>query len=175
MQLKRSYHLFTLWGVPVFIHWTAAALLVLLMLLTANGGVPVLLLAGALFILMLAHEFGHASLAHRLGYRVHWILLSPVHGLCVYDQPRNRHDACVVAWGGVSAQATILLPAAALWSAGQTFLPNVLNLALVILTYYNLALIAFNLSPVRPFDGATAWGILRTRRVQSPTHRKPER
>ena len=69
----------------------------------------------------------------------------------------------MVAWGGVSAQATLLIPAAAAWSAAGSSLPNVLNLALFVFTYYNAALILLNLSPVVPFDGAAAWRLLRER------------
>jgi stage IV sporulation protein FB len=172
MQFQRSYKICTIWGISVFIHWTAAALLILLILLALSGGIPLLFLAGSLIVVMLAHELGHASLARRLGYRVHSILLSPVHGQCFYDAPRSRYDECYVAWGGVSAQATILVPAAAIWSLAPTMLPNVLNLAFVMLTYYNAAVIVFNLTPLQPFDGATAWGLFRARANRSHPMRR---
>jgi Zn-dependent protease len=164
VQARRFYRLFTLWGVPVFIHWTAAAVIGLILLLSLSGGMPLLFLGAAYFTLILVHEFGHATLARRLGYRVFSVRLSPVHGWCTYEAPHSRYDECLVAWGGVSAQATLLLPAAALWSAAGSSLPNVLNLALGVFTYYNAAVILLNLTPVHPFDGATAWGLFRARK-----------
>jgi Zn-dependent protease len=155
--------MFTLWGVPVFVHWSVVLLVASMLLLSLTGRAPLLFLAAAYFSLILVHEFGHVSLARRLGYRVHSISLSPVHGRCFYEAPRNRHDESVVAWGGVSAQATLLIPAAAAWSAAGSSLPNVLNLALFVFTYYNAALILLNLSPVVPLDGAAAWRLLRER------------
>jgi stage IV sporulation protein FB len=152
----------------VFVHWTTVAWPLGIVFLSLSARIPLLFLAGSPGALILVHELGHAALARRLGYRVHWILLSPVHGQCVYDAPRSRYDESYVAWGGVSAQLTLLIPAAAVWSLAGSALPNVLNLSLAVLTYYNAAIIILNLTPVAPFDGAAAWRLLRSRSGRAP-------
>jgi Zn-dependent protease len=172
VKIHAFYPIFALWGVPVLVHWSVAALLVVILVLSLSGGLSLLFLAVAYFALILVHEFGHVSVARRLGYRVHSVSLSLIHGRCSYDAPHSRYDESVVAWGGVSAQATILLPAAALWSAAGSSLPDVVNLALGLFTYYNAALILFNLSPVPPFDGAAAWGLFRERRKRHNGRRR---
>jgi Zn-dependent protease len=169
--LTRYYRAFALRGIPVFVHWTVALVLAVILALVVTGGLPVLVLAVAWLGLILVHELGHASIAWQLGYDVEAIYLSPIHGLCIVEEARTRYDACLVAWGGVSAQAALFLPAASLSLGIGESLPNALHLALGMLTYWNGITILFNLTPVPPFDGATAWGIFRARKHQRPPSR----
>src|SRR5262245_12860588 len=94
LRQNRSYRLFALFGVPVYLHWTAAAILAAILAGTLVGGLPLVFVALAWFTLILVHELGHASVAYRLGYAVKAILLAPLHGYCTYQAPRSRYHAC---------------------------------------------------------------------------------
>ena len=86
--------------------------------------------------------------------------LYPIHGRCHFDAPWSRFDHCVIAWGGVIAQAAIAVPLV-LWVAVfgySRFEP--INAVLAILGGYSLVVAAFNLLPVSPLDGAIAWRII---------------
>jgi Zn-dependent protease len=74
-----------------------------------------------------------------------------------------------IAWGGVLAQLALLIPALAV----ALFLPAPQSAFLAELleafTRTNAILIAFNLIPIKPLDGAEAWplfGHLRRRRAR---------
>jgi membrane-associated protease RseP (regulator of RpoE activity) len=123
---------------------------------------PVLTLVGvtAWLSVILIHECGHLIAAHRRGCAVFSIELYPIFGITHFQTPWSRFDHCVIAWGGVLAQAVIAIPLAA-WVAiiGYTrFEP--INAVLAILGFYSLGVAAFNLLPVAPLDGFIAWQIL---------------
>jgi Zn-dependent protease len=79
--------------------------------------------------------------------------------------------------GGVIAQALVALPLIA-WVKffGYTrFEP--INVVLALLGFFSAGIALFNLLPIPPLDGATAWAIIpeaikRTRRTSRPTPRK---
>lgn len=146
-------------GVDVYVHWTVF-LVALLMLLNA-GRKPVMTLTGLLsfLTLLLLHESGHMIAAQHLRTHVREIRLYPIFGLCFFDPPWSRFDHCVIAWGGVLAQAVIAVPLV-MWTAffGYTRF-EALNAVLAILGAYSLLVAAFNLLPVGRLDGAMAWFI----------------
>jgi len=80
----------------------------------------------------------------------------------------------VIAWGGVSMQATVGLPLVVYLSVfGFTrFTP--LNVAMGVLGYYSLFVAALNLLPIRPLDGAKAWYVVRVM-FQKQESRAPKR
>src|SRR5262249_29314214 len=107
-RARRAVKIF---GAPVSVHWSV--LLYFPIALSASKGVPAALLASAAwFVVMLAHESGHAAVANHLGVRVLSVRLWAFHGHCVFEHPPSPRTQVAIAWGGVGAQ--VLLVAAAL-------------------------------------------------------------
>ena len=162
-------------GVDVYVHWTVF-LIALLMLLNA-GRKPLMTLAGIVSFLglLLLHESGHMIAAQRLRTHVREIRLYPIFGLCCFDPPWSRFDHCVIAWGGVLAQAVVALPLV-LWTAffGYSRFESI-NAVLAILGGYSVVVAAFNLLPIGRLDGATAWYIVPElfRRLKRRQSKKP--
>lgn len=175
-------------GVPVRVHWT----LVLWLPFAYTWWrqlLPALLAAAASVLLLLVHELGHAAVAQRRRLHVLAIELQFLHGRCVHEAPDHELDDIWVAWGGVMAQAVLLLVTLAvalpgsLWPAEwrHVFAP-----LWRVLVFGNLLIIAINLMPFETLDGKTAWRVLpywrswwqersarRTRAKRSSTHRRP--
>ena len=157
--MRTSWQIMKWRGVPVVLSWTM--LLALPWFYYRQG--TWLGMATAFFgffLLMLIHELGHAAMAKWRNVDVHEIRLYVMHGLCRHDEPDRESDDIWIAWGGVAAQAVVLLLA---WGVG-----NLLELydfiwflhaspALHVLTVTNAFLIVMNLVPVPPLDGAKAW------------------
>ena len=110
-------------------------------------------------ILVLVHELGHALLAGAVGGHVFSIDVHAAGGSCDWTGEVTMKQRAIVAWGGVLAQLAVLLTAP-LWSS---VLPSGgFGGALTsTLTRTNLVLIALNLIPTPPFDGAEAWRLFR--------------
>lgn len=161
-------------GVRVYAHWSLVlvwGLILLAALVRPGEGLPVF---AAYSLLILLHECGHMVAAQRKGCLVTSIELYPIHGLTRYQLPRSRYDHTVIAWGGVVAQAVVAAPLIA-WAEifGHTHLP-VVDMAIDILGYYSVLLAVFNLIPVAPLDGATAWYFFPEflKRLRKPTVRR---
>ena len=147
-------------GVSVYVHWTV--LLLLALALVNAWRRPVLTLVGfsAWLSVMFIHECGHMIAAHRRGSAVLSIRLYPIFGVTLFETPWSRFDHCVIAWGGVIAQAVVAIPLVA-WVAILGYTPfEPVNAILALLGFYSLAVAAFNLIPVAPLDGAIAWQII---------------
>jgi Zn-dependent protease len=106
--------------------------------------------------------------AQRKGCAVQSIELYPIWGITRFTQPYSRIDHCVIAWGGVVAQAVVALPLVILVETfGYTrFQP--LNAILAIFGFLSLSVAVFNLLPVPPLDGAVAWALLPALIKRSP-------
>jgi len=142
--------------VPVRLHWTAplgAALF---------GGLrwaPVVWVA--FFVLVLAHELGHAYLVRRYGHHVMAIDVTGFGGLCRWFGTATTFERAAIAWGGVVAQAVLLIIAG---GALLVFGPVRTQLAADLVgtfVYANFWLIVLNLLPFPPFDGKEAWPLAR--------------
>jgi Zn-dependent protease len=88
------------------------------------------------------------------------IKLYPIFGITKFQAPWSRFDHCVIAWGGVIAQAVVAIPLIA-WILlfGYTHFESV-NAVLALLGFFSAAMAVFNLLPIPPLDGATAWAII---------------
>ena len=159
-KLRKLTHIGWIRGVNVYVHWSVLAIAAVFLVGTIRS--PLLTLVGLLSYLsiLLVHECGHMIAAQHRKYKVWSIELYPIFGFCRFEEPWSRLDRCAIAWGGVVAQAVIGIPLVA-WVEvfGYTrFGP--INAVLAILGFYSLCVAAFNLIPVRPLDGATAWGLV---------------
>jgi len=146
-------------GVPVVLSWTV--LLALPWFYYRQGSWHGMAIAFvAFFFLMLVHELGHAAVARWRKVPVLGINLYVMHGLCRYEEPDRKSDDTWIAWGGVAAQAVLLLLAlgASYLLESHAFTCFVYaSPALHVLTVTNVFLILFNLVPLPPLDGARAW------------------
>jgi Zn-dependent protease len=146
-------------GIDIYIHWTVFAIAIIILINSVRR--PALTLAGLLsfFTVLLIHEFGHLIAAGLRGHEPDYIEIYPIFGLAHFETPRTRLDHCIIAWGGVLAQAVVAIPLV-VWIRvfGYTRF-DAINAVLGILGAYSLTVAIFNLLPVAPLDGATAWGL----------------
>jgi Zn-dependent protease len=122
-------------------------------------------------LLVLLHEIGHAIVVARYGLRVSGIDLQVYGGVCRWSGPATDWQRSVIAWGGVLAQAALLVLTVLL--LGVTGAPRTefgRELASVFVGT-NLWLIALNLAPFPPLDGAEAWKIVGELRRRRPWQR----
>ena len=147
-------------GVSVYVHWTVFLVAAAMIAGAVEG--PVLTLAASISYMgvMLIHECGHLVAAQRLGCRVSSIELYPIFGVTHFETPWSRFDHCVIAWGGVIAQAIVAFPVI-IWTTVFGYTPFApLNAVLAILGFFSLGIAAINLLPVEPLDGSIAWRLL---------------
>lgn len=153
-------------GVALRLHWS----LPLVAFLVGTG----YLARGLAFVfLFAAHELGHAILVRRFGGTVVAVELSGVVGFCRWQGKVSRHEATLIAWGGILAQFAVL--AAALFVL--RLFPDVHRIqeTKVVLVDLNIGMMFLNLVPMHPLDGALAWyalpGMFRGRRRAAPKSR----
>jgi len=151
-------------GAPILLHWSLA-----LGLLAFGGFAFVPGFWVGFTGLILLHELGHAYLVRRLGFNVEAVVVHGFGGFCSWHGQATRLEHSVIAWGGVLAQALLLLGTLAFvqivgppTSAFGFHLEDAWVRA-------NLWIMALNLLPVAPLDGAEAWQIFRAMRVESVT------
>jgi stage IV sporulation protein FB len=148
-------------GAPVRAHWTMP----LGAFVFGRGRfVPGFWLGFVLVVLI--HELGHALVVRRFGHRVVAIDLHALGGECRWAGDATPLQRARIAWGGVNAQLVALIVAvvvlAVLGPRGTAFVDDLADA----LTFTNAYMIALNLIPVAPLDGAAAWklpGLLRAR------------
>jgi stage IV sporulation protein FB len=139
------------WGIPIRLHWSVP-----LGILVLGGAELVPAFWLGMFVLVLLHEAGHAVLARRYGLAIVSIDVHGFGGACVLAGDPTRREAAIIAWGGVIAQAALFV-LAVVWGP---ILPADLRDAW---TRANLLILALNLLPIPPFDGAEAWSVFRDR------------
>ena len=162
-------------GVGVYLHWTVLLIALIILLNVIRHPLASLLGLAAYLGVLLIHESGHMIAAQRMRCKVFSIELYPIFGFCRFETPWSRFDHCVIAWGGVIAQAVVAAPIVLYVSIfGYTrFQP--INAVLALFGFFSLGVAAFNLLPIPRLDGSIAWGIipeaikrLRTRNRKSP-------
>lgn len=142
-------------GAPVRLHWT----LPVGALVFGQGRIVPGFWLG-FFLLVFIHELGHAFLVRRYRHQVVSIDVHVFGGACRWSGDPTAIDRARIAWGGVLAQAVAYAVArAGLALAGP---PETLFAAQLLdaFTTTNVWLIAINLIPVPPLDGAEAWKLL---------------
>lgn len=152
-------------GAPVRIHWSTP---IGAFVLTGLAFVP-----GAwvgFLLLVLVHELGHAVLVRRFRLSVLSIDVHGLGGVCRWSGSATDRQRAIIAWGGVLGQAVLLV--AALLAAplfGPSTSPFFRELRESLIAT-NLTLMAINLLPVPPLDGAAAWSLFRWRRSRHAPH-----
>jgi stage IV sporulation protein FB len=137
-------------GVPVRLHWTLP-----IGMLLFGGLSPAVWLGFAALVLL--HEAGHAYLVRRYRLPVRSIDLTGFGGLTRWTGATTEYQRSVIAWGGVAAQALLLV--ATLLVVLVTGWPTswVGHALASVFIRTNLVIMALNLLPIPPFDGAEAW------------------
>jgi Zn-dependent protease len=141
-QLPHSYPHWT----PVAYWWTA---------LTASA---------LLFASVVAHEFGHAFVAKRLGLPVRDVTLFIFGGVArLVREPRRAREELLIALAGPAVSLLLALGFAGIWRAGSG-MPEPYVALFGWLAAANAILGAFNLLPAFPMDGgrvvrALVWGV----------------
>jgi len=137
------------WGVEVRIHWSVlvAALLVARLRLE-----PVIWL-GFLGI-VLTHQLGHAAAVASVGGTLLGLDTTGLGGNGRWRGAGTLLERAWVAWGGVLAQAVLLAAALSLVSFSGVRGSSQLEYCFI---EVNLGLMAINLLPFAPMDGALAW------------------
>jgi Zn-dependent protease len=153
MDWNRGYLTLTHYrGAPVRVHWTTP------LGAFVFGGMTFAPVFWVAFVtLVLVHELGHAFLVRRFGHRVEAIDVTGLGGVCRWAGAARPLHRGLIAWGGVLAQLLLLgvtVAAVAVVGTPTSFVGAQLVHAFVTT---NLWLVALNLLPVAPFDGAEAW------------------
>lgn len=142
-------------GAPVRIHWSAPLGAVVF---GRFEFVPAFWFG--YLVLILLHELGHLLAVRAVGAQPIRIDVTAVGGVCAWQGSPSKLGRCAIAWAGVGAQAVLLLAAIA-WDAVTGPSSSPMERALLgVFGRTNLVLIAFNLLPVRPLDGAEAWPVV---------------
>ncbi|MCB9765097.1 MAG: hypothetical protein H6739_35310 [Alphaproteobacteria bacterium] len=139
-------------GADLRLHWTLPLMAVVLGGRHFSAGFFL-----GFVLLVLIHELGHAAMVWRYGYAVRSIDVHGLGGWCRWAGRPTQMERSAVAWGGVLAQGALY---AVTWGLLQVFgrppWGPAVELAYVF-TETNVWLIALNLIPIPPLDGAEAW------------------
>jgi Zn-dependent protease len=148
----RGWRVATIGGIPIELHYS----LPFGFLVFGGPHFRPTFWAIALFI-VLFHELGHAVVVRSQRLRVSRIVIHGLGGVCYWNGQASAIASSRIAWGGVVAQLLLLAPMLAvlkMWPDVRSSLPNDVEYALV---HWNATVIALNLVPVHPLDGAEAW------------------
>lgn len=156
-------------GAPVRFHWTTP----LCAFLAGRFEFVPALWAGYL-LLVLLHELGHALVVFWRGLDVESIEVHGLGGLCRWSGDASAYTRALIAWGGVWAQLCVLvLSYAAAWIWGP-FAGESGRQFFHVFTSVNLWLMALNLVPVPPLDGAEAWKLFPMLLARFRRHKRPK-
>lgn len=143
------------WGIPLLVHWTAplGALFI--------GGPAFRPATWASFVaLIVIHELGHAAVVRHCRKQVLRINLNALGGVCWWRGEATEAQRVFIAWGGVLAQLALLIAAVVfVATAGRATTAWGAEIERVAIGV-NIFVAAFNLVPVPPLDGATAWRVV---------------
>ena len=125
-----------------------------------------LITMGALFLIILLHEFGHCFAARSVGGSAEEIIMTPLGGLAMAHAPRNPWGTFVTVAGGPLVNVAIyaISPAFSISWVGSDAPYNPLRLlppfglgefAIWVWWFYatSYAILMFNLLPIFPLDG----------------------
>jgi len=170
--MKGSFHIATVSGIPVKIHWSFGLLLLYIAYDTSQTSgfkwLSILISIGfvlSVFFCVILHEFGHALMARKFGVRTHDITMTPIGGIARLERmpegkgqefwvaiagPMVNFVIVAVIWVGLVIFKGIELP---LFSSSLWSFENQPPSYFIILLLANGYLGVFNLLPAFPMDG----------------------
>ncbi|MGE0492465.1 MAG: site-2 protease family protein [Vulcanimicrobiota bacterium] len=104
-----SFHLFTFRGIPVRAHWTLLIVEAYYLFSEPAHFELSAIFAGALFLSVLLHEFGHAFMTRALGGHADRILLWPLGGLAYVRHRGDLRDQIKISAAGPAVHIPITL------------------------------------------------------------------
>ena len=110
IRIEKLTEILRIKGVPVYVHWSVLLIAALILFNVIHQPVGSLLGLTAYLGVLLIHETGHLIAAQRMRCEVLSIQLYPIFGITKFETPWSKFDHCVIAWGGVIAQAVVALP-----------------------------------------------------------------
>jgi Zn-dependent protease len=143
------------------VHWSFAALVVLVVVLVGGAGMSTVLAAlgwlALLFGSVVLHELGHSLVARRRGLAVHDIVLLPIGGVSeIPDLTRSSEDELAIAAAGplTSAGLALVLGVLGALTGAALWPPSLLTGSILVrVAWMNVVLAGFNLLPALPMDG----------------------
>jgi Zn-dependent protease len=157
---KGSFRIFSVASIGVYVHWSwflVAAYVIQFRMREYSSMLWNLLEYLSLFLIVLAHEFGHQLACRQVGGKTHDIVLWPLGGVA-YVSPPERPGAQLWSIAAGPLVNVLLLPVLfGLMVAGLSLglaeaQPDVFRFVQTI-SFINLGLLIFNLMPVYPLDG----------------------
>ncbi|HEV8607437.1 MAG TPA: site-2 protease family protein [Tepidisphaeraceae bacterium] len=167
--LTGSVPLFRAFGIRVRLHASLILFIVLTVLFGGTSGYFLsdrLITMGALFLIVLLHEFGHCFAARTVGGNAEEIIMTPLGGLAMAHAPRNPWATFVTVAGGPLVNVLICaICAGILYWNGSILAPT--NPFHLMAPFYltevtrwvwwiyatSYAILMFNLLPIFPLDG----------------------
>jgi len=145
-----SFKIFTLFGIPVYLHSTFLIMMALITIF--NWPTGLLFLAAFTFVLM--HEFGHCLAAKWCNVKVKSIIMLPIGGLAGIDNLNgDPQKELLITFAGPFVNAALVsffsIPLL-LFESGE---PIWLYSTLVMGWWINVMLFVFNMIPCFPMDG----------------------
>lgn len=157
VQVKRL----NVFRAPVFLHWSVLVVVGGCLATAMSDPIVAVVAAVSYFSVIFVHEYGHAFVANKLGYRVLSIKLSVIHGECAYECGyEDARDTALIAWGGPLAQFAVAIPVwliALIPTVGEA---DVFGPLVVFLGYLGPLLALVNLAPSPHLDGSKAWPLI---------------
>ena len=150
------------WGrIPVSMHWTVLLSFAWMYLVFFDLTLTLISIP-FLFLLFVAHEYGHVRMLRWRKIGVTGVSLYGVHGETSYNEyAAKADDVIAVAWSGVAAQAILMVVTLATYEfipfAAMPFGSLVAVAMYVVLVKINAFLMIVALLPIGPFDGHAAW------------------
>jgi Zn-dependent protease len=155
-----SFHLFQLFGIDVYLHWSWFFAMYYFIKLRANDYSSLtwnVMGCLSLFLIVLMHEFGHALACRQVGGQANQIVLWPFGGVA-YVAPPQRPGAQLWSIAAGPLVNVALFPILSIvWWVGHSAnwmgtIPNA-YVFVVTLWYINTCLLVFNMLPIYPLDG----------------------
>jgi Zn-dependent protease len=139
-------------GVDLRLHWSVPVAALVFGSLRFE---PVLWLA--FLVVLLVHELGHALMIRCLGFPITGVDMTGFGGHCRFRGGADALEHALIAWGGIVAQCLLLLGS---WLGVFAFGHPTSHAGLLVehaFVEVNLWIVALNLLPFTPLDGARAW------------------
>jgi Zn-dependent protease len=150
-----SIHLFQLWGINVFLHWSwllVAVFMVQLRVPNYTSMIWPVLEYLTLFLIVLMHEFGHALACRSVGGTAERIVLWPLGGVAFVSPPPR---AGPLLWSIVAGPLVnvLLVPVTVGLHLATRTVPGDVQQFFYMMALINAVLLVFNLLPIYPLDG----------------------
>jgi Zn-dependent protease len=152
MLVDGYFRIGTVAGVDLRLHWSVPVGALVFGSLRFE---PILWLA--FMGVIVVHELGHALLVKSIGFRITGVDLTGFGGHCRFRGKADPLDHALIAWGGVLAQAALLLGTLLVVSFAGRATGSAGSLVQHAFIEINLWIMGMNLLPFAPLDGARAW------------------